>query len=103
MVIIIFIFCISFYLPGQPSGQPQSDSCCDTKTVGGISYTLTGQMDTKAYNCMSDCVYQKEGEAGAKYCFAVGGMKVECKDKEETPHGWTDNPPAGGGSTPEQG
>ena len=66
---------------------------------------FTGQMDTKAYNCMSDCVYQKEGEAGAKYCFAVGDMKVECKDKEmsgseKPPMVGTDNPPAGGGSTP---
>jgi hypothetical protein len=76
---------------GQPTGQPPT-SCCERKTVGGISYTLTGQMDTQAYNCDSDCVYQKDGEPGMQYCFATGDMEVECKDGEM---GGSANPPMG--------
>eukprot|EP00092_Neocalanus_flemingeri_P050258 GFUD01058038.1.p1 GENE.GFUD01058038.1~~GFUD01058038.1.p1 ORF type:complete len:320 (-),score=88.45 GFUD01058038.1:258-1112(-) len=60
--------------------------------VGGIEYTLTGQMDTQAYQCLNDCVYQKTGETGMRYCFAMGDEKVECQDEEGRP-----TPPAGGG------
>ena len=33
------------------------------------------------YNCLNDCVYQKEGQTGSKFCFAMGDEKVECNDE----------------------
>merc|ERR1712215_447037 len=75
------------------NAQPTGKKCCESKIVGGISYTLVGEMDTKEYNCLNDCVYQKKLEPGTKYCFAVGDEKVECKD----------GPPMGGSKPPMEG
>merc|ERR1711970_842023 len=62
------------------------------------SYTLVGQMDTKEYNCLNDCIYQKKEEPGTKYCFAVGDQQVECKDGP--PMGGSSKPPMKGSSKP---
>merc|ERR1712013_3972 len=67
---------------GQPAGEKPDKECCDTKTVGGVTYSLIGQMDTKMYNCLSDCIYMKEGQEGGKFCFAMGDLQVECNDEE---------------------
>ena len=83
---------------GQPAGEKPPGECCDTKTVGGVTYTLTGQMDTKIYNCLNDCVYQKEGQTGAKFCFAMGDEKVECND--EPPMEGSEKPPMEGSEKP---
>merc|ERR1719341_1264022 len=82
---------------GQPAGEKPPAECCETKTVGGVTYTLSGQMNTKMYNCLNDCVYQKEGETGAKFCFAMGDEKVECNDEEM---GGSDKPPMEGSEKP---
>ena len=41
------------------------------------------------YNCLSDCIYMREGQEGQKFCFAMGDLQVECNDEEmegsETP------------------
>ena len=50
----------------QPERSPQAHAATQ-RLVGGVTYTLTGQMDTKMYNCLNDCVYQKEGQTGAKF------------------------------------
>ena len=55
------------------------------KTVGGVTYTLSGQMNTKIYNCLNDCVYQKEGKPWTKFCFARGYQKVECNKEIGVP------------------
>merc|ERR1719308_125855 len=39
-------------------------------------------MDTKMYNCLSDCIYMREGKEGGKFCFAMGDLQVECNDEE---------------------
>ena len=73
-----------------------------------MTYTLTGQMDTKIYNCLNDCVYQKEGQTGAKFCFAMGDEKVECNDEqiggsEKPPMEGTGQPPMEGSEKPPVG
>ena len=83
---------------GQPAGEKPPGECCDTMTVGGVTYTLTGQMDTKMYNCLNDCVYQMEDQPGAKFCFGMGDMKVECND--EPPMEGSEKPPMEGSAKP---
>merc|ERR1719228_3221675 len=81
----------------QPSGKPPAWKCCKSKTVGGISYTLVGRMDTEDYNCFNDCIYQNKDEPGTNYCFAVGDLQAECESKP--PMGGT-KPPMGGSKPP---
>jgi len=96
---------------GQPTGKPEKPGeCCETKMVGGIWYSYVGKMDTKMYNCLNPCVYQKKGEEGAKFCFAMGEEKVECKDEditkppmegsEKPPMEGSEKPPVGGSEKP---
>jgi len=61
------------------------NECCKEKIVGGdrylnVGYDPTGK--TMKFQCKSPCLFEKEGEAGSKYCFAAGDMRVECKDEE---------------------
>merc|ERR1712212_871181 len=56
---------------------------CDQKMVGedryfNIGYDHNGM--TFDLNCLSPCIFEKEDQPGSKYCFAAGGMKVECED-----------------------
>merc|ERR1711892_378943 len=85
---------------GQPAGDKPLEECCDMKTVGGVTYTLSGQMNTKMYNCLNDCVYQMEGRPEAKFCFAMGDQKVECNDEEV---GGSERPPMEGSERPPVG
>jgi len=62
------------------------NECCKEKIVGGdrylnIGYDPTGK--TMQFQCLSPCLFEKEGEAGSKYCFAAGDLRVECKDENE--------------------
>jgi len=94
---------ISAIANGQPTGKPEKPGeCCETKMVGGIWYSYVGKMDTKMYNCLNPCVYQKKGEEGAKFCFAMGEEKVECKDEDITkpPMGGSEKPPMEGSEKP---
>jgi len=94
---LAMVAAIALTAQGQPAGGKPPKECCDTKTVGEVTYTLVGRMDTKMYNCMSDCIYQKEGMGGAKFCFAIGDQKVECNDEEM---GGSERPPMEGSERP---
>jgi len=90
---------------GQPAGEKPDKECCDTKTVGGVTYSLIGQMDTKMYNCLSDCIYMREGQEGSKFCFAMGDLQVECNDEEmegseKPPMEGSEKPPMEGSEKP---
>jgi len=61
--------------------------CCETKDVGGVGYTLVGQMDTRAYQCLNDCIYVKDEDPDVKFCFAAGDLEVECTGDESQPSG----------------
>jgi len=88
---------VAVVVNGQPAGDKPLEECCDMKTVGGVTYTLSGQMNTKMYNCLNDCVYQMEGRPEAKFCFAMGDQKVECNDDEI---GGSERPPMEGSERP---
>merc|ERR1711915_1100239 len=62
---------------GQPAGQKP---CCESKEVGGVKYMLTGTMDTKAYGCITNCLYETKAKPDMKFCFAPGDLEVECLD-----------------------
>lgn len=51
------------------------------KTVGGVPYTLVDKADTSNYNCLSHCVYKKDGnpEEG-RFCFKAGIFEVICNE-----------------------
>merc|ERR1712106_234833 len=83
----------------------QSPECCDRKDVGGVSYSLVGQMDTTAYQCLNNCVYVKDQEPTVKFCFASGDLQVECTEDEfqgsgKPPMGGSDKPPMEGTDKP---
>merc|ERR1719347_1373305 len=63
-------------------GVPMQPECCETKDVGGVSYTLVGQMDTFNYQCLNDCIYTKDEDPQYKYCFAAGDLEVDCTEDE---------------------
>merc|ERR1712215_488531 len=69
--------------------------CCTHKTVGGVPYLLVKEGDTTNYNCLTNCMYVKEGSPGPLYCFATGDLEVECGDGSVT----TDMP---GGNCPDE-
>ena len=86
----------------------QSPECCDSKDVGGVSYSLVGQMDTTAYQCLNNCVYVKDQDPTVKFCFASGDLQVECTEDEfqgsdKPPMGGSDKPPMGGSDKPPVG
>merc|ERR1719234_2563877 len=59
------------------------NECCKEKIVGGVRYLNIGYDPTGRttnFQCLSPCLFEKEGEAGSKYCFAAGDLRVECKD-----------------------
>merc|ERR1711915_569231 len=71
---------LSFFIvliAGQPAGQKP---CCESKEVGGVKYMLTGTMDTKAYGCTTNCLYETKAKPDMKFCFAPGDLEVECLD-----------------------
>merc|ERR1712142_1463618 len=71
---------LSFFVvlaAGQPAGQKP---CCESKEVGGVKYMLTGTMDTKAYGCITNCLYETKAKPDMKFCFAPGDLEVECLD-----------------------
>jgi len=39
-----------------------------------------GEQDTSNYNCKSNCIFEKEGAPGSRYCFASGTLPVFCGD-----------------------
>merc|ERR1711915_29004 len=41
---------------------------------------LTGTMDTKAYGCITNCLYETKAKPDMKFCFAPGDLEVECLD-----------------------
>merc|ERR1712128_305897 len=99
---------VAVVVNGQPAGDKPLEECCDMKTVGGVTYTLSGQMNTKMYNCLNNCVYQMEGRPEAKFCFAMGDQEVECNDdemvgSERPPMEGSERPPVGEGSSPAPG
>merc|ERR1719167_783346 len=86
---------LSFFVvlaTGQPAGQKP---CCESKEVGGVKYMLTGTMDTKAYGCITNCLYETKAKPDMKFCFAPGDLEVECLDdgSSKPPKGDSTKPP----------
>merc|ERR1712186_176113 len=74
--------------------QPAPQNCCETKTVGGVSYTFVRE-DTTAisYSCLSPCVYERDDQPGTAFCFAQGDQQVVCGDDSAGTEGSTSAPP----------
>merc|ERR1711878_112961 len=78
--------------------QPVPPNCCETKTVGGVSYTFVRE-DTTAisYSCLSPCVYERDDQPGTGFCFAQGDQQVVCGDSTQ---GGGEGSPGCGSSLP---
>ena len=53
------------------------EPCCVKKKVGGVLYNLIHEEDTSAYDCHTNCVYQKDGES-EQFCFSAGYLDSVC-------------------------
>merc|ERR1712047_173595 len=84
------------------SSQPAPTSCCETKTVGGVSYTFVRE-DSAAlgYSCLSPCVYERDDQPGTAFCFAHGDQQVVCGDSPGLEGGVTSGPGVTRPTTPE--
>jgi len=94
------LFILVGVLAAVSNGKPPPPDCCESKDVGGVSYSLVGRMDTKAYNCLSDCIYVKDEEPSVKFCFASGDLEVECTQDERPPMEGSERPPMEGSERP---
>merc|ERR1712083_239951 len=56
--------------------------CCTNKTVEGVEYNLVEEMDTEGFGCKSDCVFEKVGSPGSRFCFKEGELEVVCDNNE---------------------
>ena len=50
--------------------------------MGGVSYTLLEETDTARYGCKSNCVFEREGSPGSRFCFKEGDLEVVCEDDD---------------------
>merc|ERR1711936_996994 len=76
---VLTVTCILGYTAGDGHVP-----CCTLKTVGGVPYLLVKEGDTTNYNCLTNCLYAKEGSPGPLYCFAAGDLEVVCGDGSVT-------------------
>jgi len=54
--------------------------CCKEKTVGGVVYKLIDEGDTRNFGCKTNCIFEKKGLPGERFCFKEGHLKVVCND-----------------------
>jgi len=74
---------LGLWLLALAAGQTQAASilqCCKEKSVGGVEYTLVDETDTAKYGCKSNCVFEKMGSPGSRFCFKEGDLEVVCGD-----------------------
>merc|ERR1719431_1256186 len=64
----------------QGASIPQ---CCKKKSVGGVEYTLVDETDTVSFGCKSNCVFERVGNPGSRFCFKEGDLEVVCEDTED--------------------
>jgi len=61
------------------TGLTFANQCCNTIMVDGKGYTQIGIEDTQEYNCLSDCIYERDDQPGSKYCFRAGNKETACQ------------------------
>jgi len=49
------------------------NKCCEEKVYGGYTYKLVAEENTAQYDCLQNCVYEKQDRPGSRFCFAAGG------------------------------
>jgi len=74
----VSILAFSFAL-GLVDPNPNRRSCCPKKTVGNVAYTLIRHEDTRSFDCLNDCVYEKDDEEGSRICFSSGNQIPTCQ------------------------
>jgi hypothetical protein len=46
-----------------------------------VAYLLLEVADTVNYGCKSNCVYEKKGSPGSRFCFKEGYLEVVCDEE----------------------
>lgn len=67
-------------LPRATVGTVPAGKCCSEKMVGEFQYRFIKEESTSDYGCLNDCVYEKVGVPGSKFCFKKGDKEVVCGD-----------------------
>ena len=47
-----------------------------------MEYTLVAETETVRFGCKSNCVFERVGNPGSRFCFKEGDLKVVCEDTE---------------------
>merc|ERR1719391_1380522 len=74
-----FLLLFSTLVLAEDSSTPAD--CCPKKTVGEHTYRLVKQEDTSAFDCVSECVYEREDKPGKMICFKQGDLPASCSAK----------------------
>merc|ERR1719250_355447 len=97
---LVLVLALALSVGGAPP------PCCTSKVVGGVEYTLRTEMDTAAYGCVNNCIFEKVDEPGPLFCFAVGDLEVICDGEGSGPdfgQGYGSDSGEGSGSDFDQG
>eukprot|EP00092_Neocalanus_flemingeri_P092975 GFUD01118116.1.p1 GENE.GFUD01118116.1~~GFUD01118116.1.p1 ORF type:complete len:298 (-),score=33.53 GFUD01118116.1:514-1308(-) len=62
------------------AGAATIERCCSQKMVGGVNYTLVETNSTGQWGCHRDCIFERVGMEGSKFCFKSGDKEVVCQD-----------------------
>jgi len=68
------------------SGNPITQDCCASKSVGNESYTLVNNSGLLVpEECLVPCVYSRDGQPGNYFCFKSGSLPVTCIGEVSVP------------------
>jgi len=67
------------------NGNPVSQECCVSKTVGDYSYTRVDTSVGFPKACLAPCAYTRDDQPGSLYCFAAGSLAVKCTGEKPEP------------------
>merc|ERR1712008_158005 len=76
--LILMLPIISIFLAGLVAAQESPAPCCQSKTVGTVSYFFVENRDTSEWSCKDNCVYTSA--SGGNVCFKSGPLPVTCAD-----------------------
>eukprot|EP00092_Neocalanus_flemingeri_P099624 GFUD01127112.1.p1 GENE.GFUD01127112.1~~GFUD01127112.1.p1 ORF type:complete len:220 (-),score=8.12 GFUD01127112.1:355-1014(-) len=65
---------------GYAGAASNDKGCCHLKSVGGVNYVLVNGTGIDTTGCDWDCVYEKVGKIGSRYCFRWGALPTICND-----------------------
>merc|ERR1712123_537870 len=83
--LVLMLPIISIFLAGLVAAQESQAPCCQSKTVGTVSYLLVENRDTSEWGCKDNCVYTSANggnvtwpqEPAVEYNYTARGEMVD--------------------------